>query len=537
VSSIVTTASRAPGAGYGQSTRLQVGPVVLGRLPDDLGEIAPLLVELELLPGDAGDVEQVVDQPRHVRDLAIDHVAGPRHGRLRRPEPAQDVDGVADRGEGVAQLVGEDGQKFVLAPVGLAERLLGLALGGDVGVGPEPPLHLAGIVADGHGARQEPAVGAVLAAQGERVLPGLAGLDVAAELRDDVVGVVDLLPAPAGHLLEGRPRVIEPALVVPDEVSALVADPGELRHVVGQRAEALLALPDGGLGLDQLGDVHLRDDRAHDVPLGVADRGGGVEHRPARPRGVEGLDLDDVVAGDLPAQGPRHRPLVRLDPPAVPLGAVGPPALPLFVFLYAAGEGGAAPQALVGGVHAQQLAVRVGHDDACGRRLQDGVEQAALGLGGGGARAVRGALAIGDVLHQPPEARRPPLLVALAPPAHLDPALLAVGAADVALEGPVGPVGDRPLDLLVHARAILVDDVLEEEIVAPLRDRRGMAEDPGVAGRRPRGAGGEVQLERSAAAGLDHELPALLALPHRRDLGAAKRELLLQRPGLHDARG
>ena len=35
----------------------------------------------------------------------------------------QDVQGVADRGQGVAQLVGEHGQELVLAPVRLLERL------------------------------------------------------------------------------------------------------------------------------------------------------------------------------------------------------------------------------------------------------------------------------------------------------------------------------------------------------------------------------------------------------------------------------
>ena len=51
---------------------------------------------------------------------------------LRRRQLARTCDGVADRRERVAQLVGEHRQELVLPPVGLPERLLGSLPVGDV---------------------------------------------------------------------------------------------------------------------------------------------------------------------------------------------------------------------------------------------------------------------------------------------------------------------------------------------------------------------------------------------------------------------
>ena len=73
---------------------------------------------------DARHVEQVVDQPRQVLDLARGDVARRGlarlvgAGELRRTAPR------CDRGERVAQLVRERGEELVLAPVGLAQRAL-----------------------------------------------------------------------------------------------------------------------------------------------------------------------------------------------------------------------------------------------------------------------------------------------------------------------------------------------------------------------------------------------------------------------------
>ena len=66
---------------------------------------------------DARNVEQVVDEPRHVVRLAADHVARPVHGRLRHIRALHDVHRVADGRERVAQLVRQHGEELVLAPV------------------------------------------------------------------------------------------------------------------------------------------------------------------------------------------------------------------------------------------------------------------------------------------------------------------------------------------------------------------------------------------------------------------------------------
>ena len=53
------------------------------------------LAELDLAAGDAGDVEQVVDQPGQVPDLPLDDVLGPVDGRSGRRASADELDGVA----------------------------------------------------------------------------------------------------------------------------------------------------------------------------------------------------------------------------------------------------------------------------------------------------------------------------------------------------------------------------------------------------------------------------------------------------------
>src|SRR5260370_875869 len=75
-------------------------------------------------------------QPRQVRHLAGAHVARLRPLRRGVAEQLQDLNGIADGGERVAELVGEHGQKLVLAPVRLAQRLLGALPLRDVAGGP-----------------------------------------------------------------------------------------------------------------------------------------------------------------------------------------------------------------------------------------------------------------------------------------------------------------------------------------------------------------------------------------------------------------
>ena len=82
-------------------------------------ELDPLPAQLELAARDARDVEQVVEQPRHVIDLAVDHVAAPTSTAPRsRAAVLLIVRRVADRRERIAQLVRQRRQELVLAAIG-----------------------------------------------------------------------------------------------------------------------------------------------------------------------------------------------------------------------------------------------------------------------------------------------------------------------------------------------------------------------------------------------------------------------------------
>jgi hypothetical protein len=137
--------------------------------------------------------------------------------------------------------------QIAVAALADAQRLLGGEVLGHVGVGAEPQDD-ALRVADRQCPRQEPAVLPVLAAHGEGVLPGLAGLARALKARHDalqVVGMVDGAPAPALHLLESGAGEVVPALVVPEDPAVRPRHPGELRDAVGHCAKALLLVGQG----------------------------------------------------------------------------------------------------------------------------------------------------------------------------------------------------------------------------------------------------------------------------------------------------
>ena len=80
---------------------------------EDRGRVEHVPPELDLPAGDAGDVQQVVDEPRQVLHLPRDDLHRPVDVLpVRRLWPT--VDGVADGRERVPQLVGEHGEELVL---------------------------------------------------------------------------------------------------------------------------------------------------------------------------------------------------------------------------------------------------------------------------------------------------------------------------------------------------------------------------------------------------------------------------------------
>jgi hypothetical protein len=115
--------------------RIDHGHGRLDRLADDRLQLHALPLELHLALRDARHVEQVVDEARELRDLAVDDLARHAQRRVAVVRAAEDLARVADRRERVAQLVRQHREEHVLAPVRLlqlgeqaAQLVLALAL-------------------------------------------------------------------------------------------------------------------------------------------------------------------------------------------------------------------------------------------------------------------------------------------------------------------------------------------------------------------------------------------------------------------------
>ena len=85
-----------------------------------------MTAQFELADLDAADVKQVVDQASHLAGLASNDVVGPSHLVWVTAAELQHAGSIADRRERPAQLVGQGGEKFVLAPIFVQQLLLGL---------------------------------------------------------------------------------------------------------------------------------------------------------------------------------------------------------------------------------------------------------------------------------------------------------------------------------------------------------------------------------------------------------------------------
>ena len=91
--------------------------------------------QLHLVAVDAGDVEQVVDQPHHVPELPLHHGPGLGDGVGVAGREPHHLQAVAERGQRVAQLVGQQGEELVLPPVLLPQGVLHPPPFRDVGAG------------------------------------------------------------------------------------------------------------------------------------------------------------------------------------------------------------------------------------------------------------------------------------------------------------------------------------------------------------------------------------------------------------------
>ena len=118
-------------------------PRGLHRRADHGLEIDVILLELELAARDARDVEQVVEQQRHVLHLALDDLAAPLALALVGGVRIEDAHGVADRRQRIAQLVRQRRQELVLAAIGLEQCALGVLEAADVEIDAGPALDAA----------------------------------------------------------------------------------------------------------------------------------------------------------------------------------------------------------------------------------------------------------------------------------------------------------------------------------------------------------------------------------------------------------
>ena len=177
-------------------------------------------------------------------------VAGPDPDVVRIVGDLQDADGVADGGQGVAQLVGEHGEELVLAPVVLAEGLLGPTLIVDVGTCAEPSHYLARCFAHGKRPAKKPSV-CVSAHLAKSILDFIRRTGRQTSFPNShragiVVWVQIRLPIPALGVRNRIARSRHAGEYVPPLVEVVVISvgrcrPDELRHQLQSRSHLLLS--------------------------------------------------------------------------------------------------------------------------------------------------------------------------------------------------------------------------------------------------------------------------------------------------------
>ena len=292
---------------------LDDGPAGLDGGVDDARELDVLPAQHDLPARHAGDLHEVLDEAPEVPDLALDDLASPPRVVRRRGRRLEELRGDADRGERVAQLVRERGEELVLAPVGEAQGLLGLA----------PVEELTDVGADRrHGGHES----------------GVRLLDVAAEELHDRHGLAAAADregrpaAQAVHLRGASARKVR----VPGDVAdplGIAAGPDSSRQphpaVEPRRARRPLEVGHGPRASRPEGDaanasVFLRDrperarvpvqplaDRAQDLRGRIARRGPAEEPRdrelghaaPLRPLPVGEMGADLILANAGPKRG------------------------------------------------------------------------------------------------------------------------------------------------------------------------------------------------------------------------------------------
>ena len=100
------------------------GPACFDGALEHLGQIDALFSQLDFSAADPRQVEQVVDQVDHLLHLAVDDRFARLEGRRIVAGNPHDLQGIADGGEGIPQLVGQRRQELVLVAVHRAKFLV-----------------------------------------------------------------------------------------------------------------------------------------------------------------------------------------------------------------------------------------------------------------------------------------------------------------------------------------------------------------------------------------------------------------------------
>jgi hypothetical protein len=100
---------------------LDRGAARLDRRGDHVRELDASAAQLETPVRDARDIEQVLEQARHVADLPLDDLRAPAQLAVLQVARQEHLHAAPDRRERVAQLVRQHRQELVLAPVGLLQ--------------------------------------------------------------------------------------------------------------------------------------------------------------------------------------------------------------------------------------------------------------------------------------------------------------------------------------------------------------------------------------------------------------------------------
>ena len=90
---------------------------------DDRLQSYPFLPQFDLALADAAEIHKIVDQAHHLVELTLGDPARQLEILGRQIGSLHQLDGVADRRQGVSQLVRQDRQKLVFAPVGFFQLL------------------------------------------------------------------------------------------------------------------------------------------------------------------------------------------------------------------------------------------------------------------------------------------------------------------------------------------------------------------------------------------------------------------------------